>query len=374
MVGGSGWGHYNDRMLLAARLVERGWQVVFASPKDEHVQKIESLGFGWVEWKVDRRSVNPLSELAAIRRLASIYRDEQPELVQHFTIKPILYGTIAARLANIPCVVNTFTGVGFPFLGNIISLLSRPVLSPVLGYLLHRPGVTTVLLNEDDRRTLVDRGVAPSDRSIVILGNGIDTNQFAPSAQKGSNETPRVLMVSRLLSDKGVEDYLAAARTLHQRGVKARFQLAGSPDFGSRLSITRKQFDRWQREGDVELLGFRSDVPELITESDIAVLPSHHEGLPRFLVEAASSGLPLVATDVVGCRTVVVDGVNGLLVPPRNPTLLADALSKLICDPELRSTYGAAGRQMALDLFDQDKVIPQYVELFETAMSSMTIP
>ena len=371
LVANSGWGLANFRLPLAKTLSDAGMEVVFVSPKDEHVSKLVNAGFRWVEWGLSRRSVLPVAETMATVSLTAIYRRERPQAVQHFAIKSILYGTLAAGFAGVQSVTNTFTGIGFPFLDTGGSKLARPFLSPLIRRLLHRTGVVTIFHNEEDRRFMVEKGLCPPDRTIVILGSGVDTELYRPRPASGSgsgendnpDSPPIVVMVARMLIDKGVREYVGAADLLASKGVEARYQMAGSPDSGSRLSITGDQYARWKRESAVEFLGFQEDTYNVIAESDIAVLPSYHEGLPLFLLEAMSCGLPVVTTDVVGCRSLVKHGINGLLVPARNVSALADAIERLVSDPELRAKLGAAGRRMAIERFDQQLVLPQYAKL-----------
>jgi glycosyltransferase involved in cell wall biosynthesis len=373
LVANSGWGLANFRLPLAKTLSEAGMEVVFVSPKDEHVSKLVNAGFRWVEWRLSRRGILPVAEAMATVSLTAIYRRERPQAVQHFAIKAILYGTLAAGFAGVKSVTNTFTGIGFPFLDTRGSKLARPLLSPLIRRLLHRPGVVTIFHNEEDRRFMVENHLCPPDRGVVILGSGVDTELYRPRPNSNSNSnfgpnhnpgsTPGVVMVARMLIDKGVREYVGAADLLASRGVQARYQLAGSPDYGSRLSITDDQYEQWKRESVVKFLGFRADTNNVIADSDIAVLPSYHEGLPLFLLEAMSCGLPVVATDVVGCRSVVEHEVNGLLVPAKNVTALANAIERLVNDPELRAKLGAAGRRMAIERFDQQLVLPQYAKL-----------
>ncbi len=363
LVANSGWGLANFRLPLARTLSDAGMEVVFVSPRDEHVSKLVDAGFRWVEWGLSRRGVLPVAEAMATVSLTSIYRQENPQAVQHFAIKAILYGTLAAGFAGVKSVTNTFTGIGFPFLDTRGSKLARPLLSPLIRRLLHRPGVVTIFHNEEDRRFMVEKGLCPPDRAVVILGSGVDTELYRPRPNDNLGSPPVVVMVARMLIDKGVREYVGAADLLASRGVQAHFQLAGSPDPGSRLSITSDQYERWKRESVVDFLGFRADTDNVIAQSDIAVLPSYHEGLPLFLLEAMSCGLPVVATDVVGCRSVVKHEVNGLLVPAKNVSALADAIQRLVSDPELRTKLGAAGRRMAIERFDQQLVLPQYAKL-----------
>jgi glycosyltransferase involved in cell wall biosynthesis len=375
LVANSGWGLANFRLPLAHALVDAGMEVAFVSPYDEHVERIIQADFRWIEWRLDRRGISPLKEANAYRRLLQIYRDENPDVVQHYTIKTIIHGSLAAGRAGIGLVLNSFTGVGFPYLDNGLSRVARPFLSPLIKNLLSRPDTVTIFHNVEDREFLVGLGVCPQDQAAVILGSGVDTSHFVPteSTAKSVSEgsSPVVLMAARMLKDKGVGEFVEAARMLTREGVSARFVLAGAPDPGSRLSVSIEKLESWKREGVVEFLGRVDGIRDLLQGTDLAVLPSYHEGLPRFLVEAAATGLPLVATDVVGCRTVVKDGVNGVLVPPRDSRALANAIRTLVAEPALRTKLGTSGRKMAIDLFGHDKIIPQYVELFKAGLSGL---
>jgi glycosyltransferase involved in cell wall biosynthesis len=211
------------------------------------------------------------------------------------------------------------------------------------------------------------------ERAIVITSIGVDTKKFRPNHEflLNNHEHPIVvLMAARLLWDKGVREFVEAARVLKARGLQVEFWLAGKPDNGNPMCVPEEFLKEWREEGLVNWLGHRDDMPNLLQQVDIAVLPSYHEGVPRFLLEAAACGLPLVATDIEGCRVVVREGVNGFLVPPRNPTALADALERLLQDPSLRRRMGQASRHIAEVEFDERKVLAKWLALYERVLSS----
>ena len=365
LVANADWGHYQHRLPLARALRDRGCEVVFICPLSGYEEKLRREGFRCLRWSLDRRSLNPFREALAVLRLVRIYRRESPDVVHHFTVKPILYGSLAAKLGKVPTVLNTFTGVSFPFLEEGLSLRFRPFLEPLLRWLLHSPKVFTIFHNPRDRDLLVSRKTVPLERTAVILGSGVDTNRFAPAANGRRREPPVVLMASRLLWDKGVSEFVQAARWLKGEGVQAKFWVAGPADPGSRVGIPEVVVQDWRREGAVEFLGQQDEMPDLLRNTDVAVLPSHHEGLPAFLLEATASGLPVVATDVGGCGLVVRDGVNGILVPVKDSRALGKALKRLLQDSELRQRMGRAGRELAEQEFNEERIAGQYLQVYK---------
>lgn len=358
------WVLYNFRVPLAKALQAQGCEVFFLCPVGEFTEEIRRAGIPCLHWEVQRRGLNPLTEISAIVRLAVLYRKLHLKAVHHFTIKPNLYGTIAARLAGVPVVLNTFTGLGYLFSERLQAKMLRAVVTPLLRWALRGPYVLTTFLKEEDQGLFLRYGLLNPDRTLVIP-EGVDVQKFhPPEGKRPPSVAPIVLLTARLLWDKGVQEFVQAARLLRDRGLEARFWIAGSPDKGNPACIPAEVLETWKREKIVEFLGHRSDMPELLRQVDIAVLPSYHEGMPRFLLEAAATGLPLVATDIEGCRMVVHEGVNGFLVPPRNPEALAEALKRLIRDPELRQQMGAASREIAVREFDEVLVVERYLDLY----------
>jgi glycosyltransferase involved in cell wall biosynthesis len=357
------WVLYNFRLPLARRLRELGAEVTFVSPPGEYVERLGAAGLRWLPWAVSRRSLNPLTEAAAVARLVRLYRRERFTAVQHFTVKPILYGSLAAQAVGIPRVVNTFTGLGFLFSDGATPRLLRVAVFPLLRRLLHGRRVVTVVQNEQDRDRLLRARLVPACGCRLIPGSGVDVDRFAPGP--GPDGVPVALLAARLLWDKGIAEFVEAARRLRATGTAGRFLVAGAPDPGNPRSIPEAQFARWAEEGAVEFLGRRDDMPSLLRQVHVAVLPSsYYEGVPRFLLEAAAAGLPLVASDIPGCRAVVEEGVNGFLVPPRDPTALTGALERLLRDEALRGAMGRASRAMAVERFDERLILAQYEALY----------
>lgn len=366
LVASTDWSLFNFRLPLALGLRNAGLEVLLVSAPGPYVRRLEELGFRHVPWNLKRSSLNPVSEAGAVLDLRRIYRAEQPDAVQHFTIKPIFHGSLAAASVGVSLVINTFTGVGFPYLDKPDNRLLRPVLSPILRKLLSRPGTHTVFYNSEDRDLLLSHSVVRTDNSSVIPGSGVDTRRFAPTEEGARpDRLITVVMAARLLWDKGVKEFVDAARILSRGDPAYRFVLAGHGGAGSRLCVPPEQLDAWQAESVVELPGHVEDMPALLAGADIAVLPSHHEGLPRFLLEAAATGLPLVGSDDPGCRRVIEDGVNGLVVPIRDASALAEAISALASDETLRRRMGLSGRSKAVTEFNLDVVVGAYLGLYQ---------
>jgi len=367
------WVLYNFRLPLARALREKGFEVIFVCPYGEYVPKLKEEGFCWIHWAIVRRSLNPVRELVAILHLASIYQREQPQIVHHFTIKPNLYGSIAAFLTGTRGVINTFEGLGFLFSEYPLAISLRGVVLPIAKLAFKVSRGWSIFLNYQDLETCLRLRLILPERAIVITGIGVDTRKFRPNHEFLSNkhEHPTiVLMAARLLWDKGVREFIEAARVLKARGLQVEFWLAGKPDNGNPMCVPEEFLKEWREEGLINWLGHRDDMPNLLQQVDIAVLPSYHEGVPRFLLEAAACGLPLVATDIEGCRVVVRDGVNGFLVPVKDPYALADAIETLIKKPELRRQMGIASRKIVEAEFDERIILNKWLALYDRVLNS----
>ncbi len=374
------WVLYNFRLPLAEALREQGYEVVFVCPFGEYIDKLMSKGFQCIHWSVIRRSVNPIEEIKALFHLAHIYRQEKPNLVHHFTVKPNLLGSLAARLVtglkgkNQLRVINTFTGLGFLFSDHLTARLLRVITLPFFRFGQNGHKVWTVCQNFGDKEKLIQFRLATPSRTFVIVSSGVDIHEFSPDGQSDNssqhNRTPIILMAARLLWDKGVKEFVEAAQLLKKRGVDAEFWLAGKPDDGNPMAVPEEFLQRWNEQGIIRWLGHCDNMPELLRQVDVAVLPSYHEGVPRFLLEAAATGLPLVATDIEGCRMVVRNGVNGYLVPIRDAQALADAIERLVHNPQLRLQMGKASREIVVKEFDERKILEQWLRLYEQVLSS----
>jgi glycosyltransferase involved in cell wall biosynthesis len=347
------WFLYNFKLSLAKALRARGDEVVLLSPPGIYGPRLREMGFRWEPLPVSRSGINPLAELAAIRRVAALYREVRPDVVHHFTIKCVIYGSLAARRVGVMRIVNSVTGLGFALLANTLKArLIRPVVLALYGRALR--GTQVIFQNVDNRNTLAAAGVLSQSTVHVIAGDGVDTERFVPALPAPDVS---VLMMARLLRSKGIAEFVEAARRVRAQMPAVRFLLAGEPDPGNPESVDVESLQRWQSEGHVEFLGHRSDALELNQSCRVAVLASTQgEGVPRALLEAAACGQPLVASDVPGCREVVVDGVTGVLVPPSDADALAAAILRLLQDAELCERLGKAGRAFVEERFSDHHI------------------
>jgi glycosyltransferase involved in cell wall biosynthesis len=348
------WYLYNFRLALAKYLRAQNLEVVMLSPVGPYGALLEAEGFRWIGLKMNRRSLNPARELGLIRRISAIYAAEKPDIVHHFTIKCVVYGSLIARWQGVPNRVNAVTGMGYVFSdeGHRARAL-RPVVRNLIKAALGGDGSRLILQNKDDVAAFVAADLAAAERTHLIMGSGVDTARFRPSSSVRQAPVMRVLLASRLLWDKGIREYIEAARLIREQQLPIEFLLAGSPDPGNPASVSPGQVTKWQRAGVVTYLGHVTDMPRLLSEIDVAVLPSYREGVPRSLLEAAACALPIVATDVPGCREVVTHGVTGLLVPARDAAALAAAIRSLYEKPAERLRMGRAGRERVLEDFDE---------------------
>ncbi|MDP6391005.1 MAG: glycosyltransferase family 4 protein [Alphaproteobacteria bacterium] len=357
------WYFCSHRLALGIAAKAAGAEVVVATRVDRHREEIERAGLRVAPIGMARGGTDPLHDLATIRELTRLYRDERPDLVHHVALKPILYGGLAAIRAEVPAVVNAVAGMGFIFIsGGLLARSLRPIIRTAQRSLMNRSNTKTILQNPDDVAMYQNEvGVRP-EQIAVIRGAGVDTDRFQPAPEP---DGPLIAVcVSRMLWDKGIGELVAAAGLLKARGVDLKVRLVGPSD-DNPASIARATLDGWSGDGLVEVAGPSDDIAGEYARAHIAVLPSYREGLPKSLLEAAAAGRPLVATDVPGCREVCREDESGLLVPARSIQPLADALERLAGDPALRRRLGENARRAAETEFSQELVIRQTLELYE---------
>lgn len=314
-----------------------------------------------------RRSLNPFREYELVNWLRQLIVREQIDLVHGFTIKCAVYGSIAGRMEGVRGRVNSVAGLGYVFISDAPrALLLRPVIRQLLRYALGGNGARLILQNADDVAMFETTRLAKRENMRLIAGSGVDCVRFAPGPGRpvDTSRPFRVLLPARLLWDKGLAEYVEAARLLRGRGRLIEFLVAGDPDPGNPAAVPEQVVRGWHQEGIVQWLGHVDDMPTLYLSVDAVVLPSYREGLPRGLIEAAACALPLVTTNVPGCREVVTDGEDGILVSHKNAKELADAIERLRSDPALCRRLGHAARRKALELFDERLVVEQTLRVY----------
>jgi len=349
------WNVYNFRSGLIQSFIKSNHEVVAIAPEDGYAEKLKDLGCKFVGVEVDSKGSNPFNDLGLIWKLYTIYRREKLDVVLHYTIKPNIYGSIAAKMLGIPSI-NNVTGLGTVFIRhNLTSKIAHHLYRWAFNF-----PETVFFQNEDDRKLFVERKLVRPEIADVLPGSGIDLSRFLPTEFK-KNATFTFLVISRVLYDKGILEYIDAIRLLRAQGIRAKFQLLGKIETERGLGVPREQINAWVKEGLIEYLGTVSDVIPVIQLADCVILPSYREGTPRTLLEAASLGKPIIATDVPGCRDTVEHGFNGFLCKVKDPQDLADKMKQImhVGDTTLRQ-MGTNSRQLAVERFDQNIVIGKY--------------
>ncbi len=355
----SSWNIYNFRMGLIEAFLKEGHQVVCISPDDGFVENLKVKGCEFFAVEMERKGANPLKDLFLIFKLFSIYRQAKLDITLHFTIKPNIYGTLAARLSQIPSF-NNVTGLGTVFIHNN---LTSKIAQNLYRFAFQFPK-KVFFQNQDDLALFLQKKLISKKITDLLPGSGIDTEKFEPAANESSTNIKfTFLLIARLLYDKGILEYIEAIKILKKGNIDAHFQLLGKIETDKGLGVTEEILQTWIAENLVVYLGTTDDVRPFIQAADCVVLPSYREGTPRTLLEAASMGKPLIATDVAGCRETIIDGKNGFLCHVRNATDLALKMTKMLelSDDKYRE-MGKQSRLLAVMKFDQKIVVQKYLQ------------
>jgi len=344
----------SHRLPIALEAQRQGYDVHIAAPADNvwapenySVTELTKLGLTFHEIPISRRGTKPMQELQTFLALLRLYRRLRPDIVHHLTIKPNIYGGVAARLTGVPSVVYAITGLGQMFVATEGPLrFLRPIVLSLMRVAFGHGNARVIVQNTSDRAFLVDNGVVDMDATVLIQGSGVDLALFHPTPEPEG--APMVILPSRLIWEKGIQEFVDAARQLRNEGVVARFALVGNTHPSNPRAVPEETLRGWAEEGVVEWWGRREDMPQVMADCHIVCLPSKYgEGVPKVLLEAAAAGRPVAATDTPACREVVEDGVEGLLVPAADSSALAAALRRLIESPVERKTMGRSARSKA---------------------------
>jgi len=339
---------YLFRLPIMKELIKNNYEVYVVCPKGKVFDKFRQFGIKAISYDIDRASLNIIKELKTIKNIKKVITQINPDIIHSFMHKPNLY----ANLIGHKCVINTITGLGSFFIYN--DLKSRIIRSLILlGYKITTKNTKKIVFqNSDDLKLFLDKNIIPKTKAVLIKGSGIDTNLFKPVKKKDKKIV--VLMIARVIRDKGVEEFIKAAELLKD---KAEFWYVGEIDNGSRSAFKPD----WKN---IKYFGFKDNIKSILAECDIFVLPSYREGIPRTLLEAASMQKPIVTTNTAGCKDVVEDGKNGFLVPIKDHVTLAKKIKILIDNPSLREKFAKYGRQKVMQ-FDIKIIIQKYIDLYE---------
>jgi glycosyltransferase involved in cell wall biosynthesis len=362
----NGAAFFNTRLSNLARAAQGlGFKVHVATPESDDTALIAKMGFNFHPVPFTRSGVGLFSETRTLLRLAALYNRLKPDLVHHLTLKPVLYGGLAARWAGVPAVVSTFTGLGYVFSSNRLQArLLQQCLPPLLRPALNLPNTRVVFQNPEDRRLFLKKGLTKADRTALIHGTGVDTSEFVSLPEPEGR--PLILFASRMLVEKGAAEFVRLAEELLAGGTQARFVMVGDTDPGNPSSIPRSRLRAWAARGGVEWWGRRTDIPAVLSQANLVCLPSYYgEGVPRILVEAAATARAVVTFDAPGCREIVSHQESGILVPLGDMGGFSEAVRTLLQDPGTRMEMGRKGRQLVEQRFTQQRIIDQNLALYQ---------
>jgi glycosyltransferase involved in cell wall biosynthesis len=365
------------RLALAEAAQAAGYDVHVAAPDDHvwapeefSVDKIRQAGFEFHAIPLSRRGKNPIRDLKSLISLVLLFRRLRPDLLHLLTIKPVIYGGIAARLAGVKAVVSTITGLGQVFVAQgILPFVLKSLVVRLYGLATGHKKARVIVQNRGDRETIVSTGAVNSEKVRLVRGSGVSMEIFAMTSEPEG--MPVVILPSRLIWEKGVAVFAAAAKYLKAEGVDARFALVGDTQPSNPRAVPKSVIEDWVTDGDLEWWGRHTDMPEVYKSATIVCLPSTYgEGVPKVLIEAAASGRPIVTAENPGCQEIVEHGVNGLVVPGNDAFALAEALKLLLSDPDLRKKMGQEGRKIVAAGFSEEQVISETLSVYNELVVS----
>lgn len=359
------WFFLSHRLPIAVEAQEQGYTIHVATRAGEAVSEILDKGFIHHELSLSRNGSSVLTELSSLLDIWKLINNVKPDVLHLVTIKPVLYGGIASRFTSVKKVVAAVSGLGTLFLAEGTRAdLKRKVGIGLYRLALRSKKTTVILQNPDDKQLLIDLKAVKAEQTTLIRGSGIDLSTFQ-ALPENLTDTPIVTFAARLLFDKGLAEYVDAIKLLNKKGIVANYQIVGDLDSGNNTSATEKDIEEWKTIPNLVVLGYQEDMSTVFKDSNIVVLPSYREGLPKVLIEAAACGRAVITTDVPGCRDAIEENKTGLLVPVKDSKELASAIEKLVTDTELRVEMGIAGRQLAEREFAIEKVIEKHLSIYQ---------
>lgn len=361
------WYLYNFRLGFAKYLRDKGVEVTLVSPPGPYGKRLTDEGFEWIPLEMERKSLNPMREVLTLYKLYNIIKKKKPDLIHNFTIKCVVYGAAVARLAGVKYCVHAITGMGFVYTSpDLKARVLRPIVSKLLQKFCSGENVRVIVQNPDDYHLLLNEGIVEKSGIVLIKGSGVNTKRFRPSYRsKDERENKiKILFVGRLLLDKGFEEFSQVAERTHELRSDLEYYAAGSVDEGNPASIPLQRINQLKQKQIINFLGHVEKIEDLLAGVDIVILPSYREGLPRSLIEAAASCKVLIATDVPGCREIVIDGETGVLVPVKNSEAILTAIEKLVQDESEMIRLSSNAREFVLKNLDEEIVFIRTLEVY----------
>lgn len=360
-VGNTSWGMYNFRLDLMRTLKKKGYEIIILSPEDEYSEKLKKE-FHYENYYLNNKSLNPFKDIRTILNLYYKYKKLKPDFIFQYTIKPNIYGSFVAKINKIKSI-SVITGLGTSFIKNnrlskFINFLYRISL---------KNNESIWFLNNEDREFFVSKNIVKKEKTFILNGEGIDSEKFCPS-DNGNNEKNKFifLLIARLIWDKGIKEYVDSAKIIKNKHDNVEFDIVGNYYFNNPNAITKSQIEEWENSGIIKYLGYYDDIREIISNSNCIVLPSYREGLSRVLLEAASMGKPIIATNVPGCKEIVINNYNGYLVKVKNYIDLSENMEKILnLSEEEIKIMGENSRDIVIKKFDQKIINQEYISFLE---------
>ena len=340
-----------------------GWEVFVATPDTGDAHIIKAAGLNHITLEMSRKGLNPLRELKTMFEFWRLYKDLSPQIVHHVTVKPIIYGSIVASLLNKSFVVNAISGLGYVFTSLPKNNIVRLITTFLYKLALNRSNSKTIFQNPDDLNLFIQEGMIEKSKTRLILGSGVNCSVFSPTPAKIGDII--VMLPARMLFDKGIYEFVNAVTLLKADYPKVKFVLVGRSDDGNPALIPTKQLRAWELAGLIEWWGYKRNMDEVLNMASMVVLPSYREGLPKVLLEAAACSKPIISTNVPGCKEIVRHEVNGLLIPPKDEVALAEAIRRLLDNPEFARQLGENGREIVQNEFSEALVVEKTFEVYE---------
>lgn len=358
------WFFVSHRLPIAIEALEKGYEVHLACSFTDKADYLKSLGIHLHEITFSRSGLGMLSELRTLVSLVRLFQKLKPDILHTVTIKPVLYGGIASRLAGVPAMVSAVSGLGFVFVAETFKAkITKEIVRLLYGFAFRHQNMKVIFQNSSDRDILVGAVNLSASKVSMISGSGVDLGEY--TYQPEPENCRYIVMASRLLKEKGVFQFVNAARLLKKKGFAFEFLLVGVPDSGNPNSVSIAELEEWKAEGVIQVLGFRADVKDIFVNASMVVLPSFYgEGLPKVLIEAAACGRPIITSDNPGCRDAVIDGETGIVVPIKDEVKLAEAIEYLANNKEIRLRMGQKARLLAETEFDINCVVDKHLKIY----------